>query len=314
MGTSSTSAITLQSLSSASSFFDCKFVGNSLNFAFNVLNTDLFGSGAALKLNEMNDVLISVCSFVANLGPYGTSGGALAILSSSNIAIVATTFANNSVLIRYGWGGAVYVNLATNISISTSRFDNNSVVGSDGAGGAIYASFSSFVNIVDTSFTNNTALDVFGRGGEGGALAMYHVTNTVIRRSTFNYNSAQEGGGIALGRSSMFDMIELYAKGNSAAQRGTDVTETILEENSGNGGFFAAQSDNSGVSIVKSYFVGNNAARSGGAFYFGSNDSFLAFTNSTFTRNVAVSGSGGAVYMGSSNQVLISYQLWNKIL
>ena len=79
--------------------------------------------------------------------------------------------------------------------------------------------------------------------------------------------------------------------------------------NSGNGGFLSADNDNSHVSIVKSIFIGNNAAVSGGAFYFGFNNSYLAITNSTFKKNVAVSGSGGAVYMGSSNQVLVLFNL-----
>ena len=191
----------------------------------------------------------------------------------------------------------MYINSATNISIVMSRFDSNSVPGGDGSGGAIFASFSSSVNFIDTSFTNNTALDA---GGVGGALAMYDVSNTLIKGCSFFHNSAQQGGGIALGRSNMLDMIEVYAMGNSAVQRSTDTL------NKGNGGFLAADFDNSYVSIVKSTFLRNSASNSGGSFYFDSNNSFLAFTNLTFTKNVAVSGSGGAVYMESSNQVCLS--------
>ena len=296
------SVISLQSLTSAT-IVDSRFVGNALNFVYNLLTQFIIGAGGALLLTKMNNVRISGCSFIDNYAPFGSVGGALAIISSSNVAIVKTSFVNNSVLTRYGWGGAMYINSATNISIATSRFDSNSLPGGDGSGGAIYASFSSSVDIVDTSFTNNTALDA---GGKGGALAIYHVTNTLIKGCTFIHNSAQQGGGIALGRSTMLDMIEVYAMGNSAVQRGT---VTLLLLNNGNGGFLAAETGNSYVSIVKSTFLRNSAANSGGAFYFGSNNTFLAFTNLTFTKNVAVSGSGGAVYMGSSNQVCLSISL-----
>ena len=298
-----TSIIVLQSLSSAL-IVNCKFVGNALNFVYNYLYPIDFGSGGALQLMKMNDVLISGCSFVNNYAVFGNTGGSLAIISSTNVAIVATSFVNNSVWTRFGWGGAVYINFATNISISTSHFDSNSLPGGDGSGGALYASFSSFINIIDTSFTNNTALDA---GGEGGALAVYHVTNTVVKRCTFIGNRAQEGGGIALGRSTMVDMIEIHATNNAAVQRAG--TNPLLLVNSGNGGFLSSDNDNSHVSIVKSIFIGNNAAVSGGAFYFGFNNSYLAITNSTFKKNVAVSGSGGAVYMGSSNQVLVLFNL-----
>ena len=264
-----------------------------MSFVYNLLTPYVFGMGGALQLINMINVLISGCSFVDNYASFGSVGGALGIISSNNVAIVATSFVNNSVLMRYGWGGAVYIRSTTSVSISTSRFVSNSVSGGDGSGGALYVSFSSFINIVDSSFTNNTAMDA---GGDGGALAIYHVSNTLIRRCTFIDNSAQQGGGVALGRNTMLDMIEVYARGNSAVQREATV---LLLVNSGNGGFLAADNDNSYFSIVKSTFFEN------GAFYFGSNNSFLAFTNLTFMKNVAVSGHGGAVYMGSSNQVCL---------
>ena len=292
----SASAISFQGLSSTS-IVDCRFVGNKLTFVFNVLNPSLAASGAALSVTNMNDVLISGCSFVANYAIFANNAAAFAILSSSNVAIVSSSFVNNTIVGGFSWGGAVFMTYATNISITTSRFDGNSVQDGDGAGGAVYASFSSSINIVDTLFTNNTALDA---GGKGGALAIYHVTSVLIKRCRFTGNSAQEGGGIAIGRSTMVDIIEVHAMGNSAVQ---EKTNSPFQVGEGNGGFLTAQTNNLYLSIVKSTFFGNSAVENGGAFYFDSNNSYVAITNSTFQKNVAMSGSGGAVYMGSSNQV-----------
>ena len=132
----------------------------------------------------------------------------------------------------------------------------------------------------NSTFTSNLAV---GGISAGGAIFFYGSVGGNISDSSFTNNSALKGGAIEV-------------QGNNL-----NITNSTFTGNSATGNGGGAIYDNYSVTITNSTLTGNSAAFGGAIANYGLS---LDVINSTFSDNVAWSGSGGAIY--SYADVIIS--------
>jgi CSLREA domain-containing protein len=190
-----------------------------------------------------------------------------------------------------GRGGAIY-NVEGNLIIDNSSFQENTAAN----GGAI-ENFNGSVKITNSSFINNSA------SGLGGALdAGDRLSQVDIVETTFNNNSASNGGAIYNGTGSVIiDSSNFYRNNATSAGGGINnddgdfqIINSLFEDNSApiGGGIFT---DENGSSLVlENSIFRNNAADQGGALNIWESD--VTVVDSEFTNNSGTSG--GGVYMG----------------
>ncbi|MBU0981713.1 right-handed parallel beta-helix repeat-containing protein [Patescibacteria group bacterium] len=233
-----------------------------LNGSLNITNTTFrdndatgaafsYGAGGGLY-SSYTDVTITDSTFSLNTAEH-TGGGAF-IFGTSNVDISDSTFSNNSANFIGGLnleessgslnyvdftgntaaysGGALGIKQSSNISVSYSTFDNNTTT--DGNAGAIYVNNLSNLSLTNSTVSNNSA-NVFA----GGLYA--EEANVSVSYSTFNGNSAAEGG--AMAESPMGGEIDLFnvtVSGNTASMKAggfyisdasTDITFSTFTEN-----------------------------------------------------------------------------------
>ena len=223
------------------------------------------------------------------------AGGAITNLATINT--INATFTNNSVTDENSFGGAIFnsgkigsingifdgntstsgggaiVNVGEISSISGKFTNNQAKV----AGGAILTGDVSnetltlnanLKEIKNSIFENNKATD---ESGGGGAIINNQLTNTLnINSSSFNSNSANDGGAI-------------YNSGNLAVSNSTFTNNTAQRT----GGAIANVSDtkqkvNANLTVQNSNFYNNQSDTAGGAIY---TDSSLTVKNSNFYNN-----------------------------
>jgi autotransporter family porin len=172
----------------------------------NFYNNSAHDGGAICSLQSGSDIILTIlnCTFMNNSAKNGGGGAITAI----GVNIIGSSFFNNTA----NMGGAVQG--VTSTTITDTNFVNNTA---QWAGGAIYSMPDTlpviltiincdFINnnahdagaiqtvgtliINDSSFTNNSA---YKDGGYGGAIS---GTDTTIKNSTFENNSANNGGAI----------------------------------------------------------------------------------------------------------------------
>ena len=223
------------------------------------------------------------------------AGGAITNLATINT--INATFTNNSVTDENSFGGAIFnsgkigsingifdgntstsgggaiVNVGEISSISGKFTNNQAKV----AGGAILTGDVSnetltlnanLKEIKNSIFENNKATD---ESGGGGAIMNYQLTNTLnINSSSFNSNSANNGGAI-------------FNTGSLAVSNSTFTNNTAQRT----GGAIANISDtkqkvNANLTVQNSNFYNNQSDMAGGAIY---TDSSLTVKNSNFYNN-----------------------------
>lgn len=223
------------------------------------------------------------------------AGGAITNLATINT--INATFTNNSVTDENSFGGAIFnsgkigsingifdgntstsgggaiVNVGEISSISGKFTNNQAKI----AGGAIVTGDVSnekltlnanLKEIKNSIFENNKATD---KSGGGGAIMNNQFTNTLnINSSSFNSNSANDGGAI-------------FNVGSLAVSNSTFTNNTAQRT----GGAIANVSDtkqkvNANLTVENSTFSGNQSGRIGGAIY---TDSTLTVKNSNFYNN-----------------------------
>ncbi len=223
------------------------------------------------------------------------AGGAITNLVTINT--INATFTNNSVTDENSFGGAIFNsgkigsingifdgNTSTSgggaitnvgeISSISGKFTNNQA---KIAGGAIVTSDVSnetltlnanLKEIKNSIFENNKAT---GKSGGGGAIINNQLTNTLnINSSSFNSNSANDGGAI-------------FNAGSLAVSNSTFTNNTAQRT----GGAIANVSDtkqkvNANLTVQNSNFYNNQSDAAGGAIY---TDSSLTVKNSNFYNN-----------------------------
>ena len=164
-----------------------------------------------------------------------------------------------------GDGGALYV-AGANAVISNSKFEQNRVVGATARGGSI------LIQGHDANLTNCEFM--FCSAYEGGVLYVEGDNITADKLSS-KFSSSNTGGSI-------------YIKGNSATISNSDIMFSNATED---GGAMYIAGDFS--VIDNTLFAMSNANRGGGIFF---NGRYGNVSGSTFNNNVAIFGSGGAIY------------------
>ena len=231
---------------------------------------------------------------------YSNNSATLAGGAITNFAAINTinaTFTNNSTTDKNSFGGAIFnggkigsinANFDGNTSASyggaivnageissiSGKFTNNQA---KIAGGAIVTSDVSnetltlnanLKEIKNSIFENNKAT---GKSGGGGAIINNQLTNTLnINSSSFNSNSANDGGAI-------------FNAGSLAVSNSTFTNNTAQRT----GGAIANVSDtkqkvNANLTVQNSNFYNNQSDAAGGAIY---TDSTLTVKNSNFYNN-----------------------------
>ena len=191
----------------------------------------IFNSGKIGSINGIFD------------GNTSTSGGG-AIVNVGEISSISGKFTNNQAKVA---GGAILtgdvsnekLTLNANLKeIKNSIFENNKVTDKSGGGGAIMNNqFTNTLNINSSSFNSNSAND-------GGAI--FNVGSLAISNSTFTNNTAQRTGGAI-----------------------ANVSDT-------------KQKVNANLTVQNSNFYNNQSDMAGGAIY---TDSSLTVKNSNFYNN-----------------------------
>jgi hypothetical protein len=231
--------------------------------------------GAIYTSSESSSPIIKNSVFISN---HATDSGGAAF-NSGNLTIENSTFtSNNAEDQKEGVGGAI-MNCG-NLIITSSNFRSNTagIIGEKGGGGAITNFENALSTITNTNFTYNVA--------GTGAGAVLNIGNLSIFNSNLNYNNAgQFGGGIV--NSENITLTNVSASGNSAQY----------------GGFIdngAYHGDPITCSVLGGNFTGNNADKSGGAFY-NTNTSIVNINGASFINNRADHYGGGIFNKGALN-------------
>jgi predicted outer membrane repeat protein len=240
------------------------------------------GSGAAINATVTDGFTVVNSTFTDNAA---LNGGAISV--DGSIAIEDSIFEDNYATGTPAYGGAVYATGQIDSDhtdfIDNSAGDHGGALYADpgavvvdggtfsgntattGVGGAIYAD--SYVEIEDADFDHNTAVD-----GGGAVLSQGDDDDTFILNTTFDANSAEFGGAIAV---NSYDLI---------------IVESTFTGNESEGGG-AAFSSTGGIWAYSSTFSGNSAGVSGGAL---AAHEYVGSFASTFVDNFAATA--GAIY------------------
>ena len=290
------------------------------------------GSGGALYVAQDNDnILISNCTFVQNKAgsggaiyasasvtltdstvannesTNGTGGGIY--VASGTMNIVGSTISGNSVSSSISaLGGGIYNNstfggvvlMNSTVSGNTARmggglsssgnsvdvrntlFQNN--VAQNGSGGGMFIE-SGNVTVSDSTFRSNQALN-----GSGGGVYILRIGS--ITRTTFDHNSAPNGGGLVVTAANMTGR-ELTFTGNSAT--------------GGSGGaLYINNSTTAGQNylLTDSIVSDNTATQFGGGIY---NRTALVVTNSAISNNTATSGGGALMQFAAQGPLSATF-------
>ncbi len=283
-------------------------------------NEAYYGGAIASNVTNGEKVTITNSTFEGNkahydypdYGPYG-DGGALS-LQNGEVEIKKTSFLNNT----SDWGGAIYAYTGNKhfvkVLIEDSEFKGNSAL----AAGAIKNDATDQKNpggvtIRNTKFVENHATGTAEVDG-GGAMHLGAQSLTWLENVTFSGNTAVSRGGAIVTREtidptddsaknnkdSQFDIVNSAFVGNTATGKGGAIYNTFYNDKAGN----------AYVSVVKTTFDKNSAAKGGAIYNDGSLDlnnenGAMKFTDSVFTNNTATEN-GGAIYNEADADIFLA--------
>lgn len=213
----------------------------------------------------------------------GTLGGAI-YNEGGSVALKESQLLSNSAG-QYGGGIA---STGGSLRVINSTIQEN--FAPTGGGGLWNANAD--VTIEESHITENSA-STEGAGNFGGAL--YNVGQMIVRRSTIDYNSATDGGGI-------------YSQG---AHSSLLVEDSTIKDNSVTSGAGALQLGDGTISIVNTTVSGNNAGIFAGGVEVGSTNGSQTFQNVTIYGNSAPEASN---FYQDSGEVILSPSLRNVII
>jgi predicted outer membrane repeat protein len=205
------------------------------------------------------------------------AGGAIMLYGGSTLTITESMFTNNTA----EYGGAVFVTFGT-VDITDSTFTANSSIVS---GGAIYQSGSTDTTILGSSFSDNqVTTGGFSFSGGGAIDNAGSNTQLTVVNTTFDNNSAPNGGAINNFNASDANIINATFTGNSATNGGA-----ILNRGSG-----------ATINVYSSTITDNTASNGAGISNGGTSDAGIAhIINTTISDNTATGDGGGISTRGT---------------
>jgi predicted outer membrane repeat protein len=145
----------------------------------------------------------------------------------------------------------------------------------------------------------------------GGGLSLISCPVVSIYSTSVVNNSA--GGGMHFEDCSKVTLDTVTVTDNEGAScagmglilGNVSITSSLIAQNTatGSNGGGVCTSSVSSFNVYSSFFVGNNAAQSGGAIYATTTPSMpsaITIKNTTFSRNTAMSGGGGGLYLNAT--------------
>ena len=277
-------------------FFDCEFVSNVA-----------LESGGAI-FNDSGAPLFLGCSFTSNnaLGCGGEGGGAMA--SGGNPSVADSTFTANTAVCGSGGAINIHSDAETGVTVNNSTFIANTSGASDEriGGGAIFAQVRNLI-LTDCTFENNSIPE-----GSGGAVNA-DTSRLDIDGCTFRNNRARSGGGLRGSPAEGGEIVRSTWEGNSAEQGGAvyldwsgDVVllaKSTFRGNSAREG--GALYSRASASLVNCIFA-DNVARPGQGGAVQAEAADLRLTNCTVADNHTPSQADGAGIYNSDARVTIT--------
>ena len=223
-------------------------------------------------------------------------GTSTSLLQLTGIPFVRFSMRNVAV-IGFGDGsasfpGAVYLHSLLGATFGPGvQFGPNNVGYNTSGALAVYSLPS--LQVLSSTFFGNSAVvqsDFSTLWACGGALSIFFSSNIIISNSTFVNNTLLGGGGRG---GALFVLLSNNVTINDCMWFGNNNTG-----GRGDGGALYFTSSKQ-ISIAHCSFT-SNIADDGGAIYLDVKSTFIGMTAVYFSRNVALSGAGGAVYVASS--------------
>ncbi|WP_458404599.1 Ig-like domain repeat protein [Methanobrevibacter sp.] len=237
--------------------------------------------GAALGWMGAQNININHYTFIENIAEH--HGGAIYVKEGSDNCIINNSyFRGNNVTNPDGHGGAIDSNAKNTNVLNTTFLDNHA-----NYGGAIFIGIDSAnAHILGSKFNNN------GAKYDGGAINI-NASSVMVNESSFNANTAKNGGAI-------------YVGGNGTTNYIYNSTFTGNNATGGRGG--AIDWVASAGHIINSNFTSNNADYGGGVYMGGDSKNSL-IKSAQFMYNTAVYN-GGAIDWNATEGTLVDTEFW----
>ena len=263
-------------------------------------------SRAGAILLETSQVSLVNCSIIRNSADDG--GGVLAILSSS-LQLHGSSISYNLATL-YGGGASIDTNSVLHLSSSSvhsnivANTGGNTVVNVPGLGGGVSTTASSTVELRgNASISNNYA-------HSGGGLYVEESTVIVVSCAVYGNTAEADAGGIYAVWSSTIQLRERSSlSGNSArngagayVQRSTlSLTDSDIDSNHGHAGGGLYADISSKISLHGKVSVSMNTAEgSGGGFAIFASSTLSVAGETSMKNNAAIAGSAGGVLASTS--------------
>ena len=287
-------------LSVKSSSFKYNTVNNDSGFGGAIFSCPLFG-----RASNTTTLLIETSSFFKNSA---CDGGSLYMYSNFRSSVSNCSFRGNSAAKR---GGAIS-QMGMELKIRTSLFHNNGAR----SGGAIDArsghppSYIGKVEISNCSFKRNEA-----KRGYGGAMNIEFVSRLMINTSSFDNNSANDGGGAIYFLGEQAFILSSWFHNNRGTSRYGSRGGAILfdSEHTLDGMLPFTSISASALKITNCTFHRNSANYRGGTVM-ATRLQFLTITMSKFlSSSYSHERQLGAEFLYSEAAVIMSYVVFEEV-
>jgi predicted outer membrane repeat protein len=276
-------------------------VSKDASLALNDLTLKRGVLGDSHALENFGALFLNRCTVTQNV-----SGGS-AIANFGALTIRNSTLSANSIDSGSARFGAALFNESSDVvRIDASTFSNNTITGNFGGGAAIFNG-SGNITIIDSTFNGNSAPD-------GGAINIASGSSATITGSTFADNSGGYGAAIeSLGTQVTVSDVKFFGNDATVGDGGAiwvlegrlDVDRSLFLGNTSatTGGAISC----TGVQLFvdNSAFADNISGTTGGAIH---STCAMSVTNATFTRNSTTGfNGGGAINQDGPISALIYY-------
>ncbi len=256
------------------------------------------GSGGAIFVGNGAELSVTECTFDYNIA--SRAGGAIedATGASTTAFVTNTTFVRNAANANPGSGGAYHISGAGNLNINGGEVrDNNAKK----QGGGLWNGTGN-MNVGGVVFTNNQASGPNATDG-GGAIYAQGGKVLITGNTRFIGNGAQgaagSGGALLVDEGAMLEAYNAFFQGNGATRAGGAI------ENNAGAGVTLKFGNVTIVGGLNGSFPGN------GGGYHATGAGSVEFHGGVIRDNFAT-GSGGALWNGTGNMLLLATQVLNN--